>query len=68
LERILGTVLIGESATIDEIDEALTHAQQLAPEERGPGWYAFVDRLLEMRGRADVVTQETKPTKKGPRT
>lgn len=66
MERILGTALFGESATIDEIDEALQHAQRLAPEERGPAWYAYVDRLLEMRGRADVTAQETKPSKKGP--
>lgn len=54
MERILNTVLVAESATIDEIDEALTYAQQLAPEHRGAGWHAFVDRLLEMRAAKGV--------------
>ena len=70
----MGTVLIGDAATVDEIDEALTYAQQLPPDERGPGWYAFVDRLLEMRAArnpggslAPVFTQQTQTTTKGPR-
>jgi hypothetical protein len=42
-------LLITDNATIQEIDEALTYAQQLQPDQRGPGWHAFVDRLLEMR-------------------
>lgn len=42
-------LLISEQATIAEIDEALTHAKAIPADQRGPGWYAFTDRLLEMR-------------------
>jgi hypothetical protein len=42
-------LLLSETATLAEIDEALTHAQQIPADQRGPGWYAFTDRLLEMR-------------------
>lgn len=43
------TVIVGDAATIAEIDEALTYARRVPQDQRGPGWYAFVDRLLEMR-------------------
>jgi hypothetical protein len=43
------TVINGDTASITEIDEALTYARQLPPDQRGPAWHAFVDRLLEMR-------------------
>ena len=34
---------------LGEIDEALTYAQAVPQEDRGPAWYAYTDRLLEMR-------------------
>ena len=48
-ERAMATLLITEEATVAEIDEALGHARRLPHDERGPAWFAFVDRLLEMR-------------------
>jgi predicted secreted protein len=45
----MSTVLIDQHATLSEIDEALTYARQLPQDKRGPGWYAFTDRLLELR-------------------
>jgi hypothetical protein len=42
-------LLITDNANLDEIDEALTYAQQLPADQRGQGWHAFTDRLLEMR-------------------
>jgi hypothetical protein len=45
----MATLLITEDATVAEIDEALGHARRLPHDERGPAWFAFVDRLLEMR-------------------
>ena len=35
--------------TLDDIDEALSHAQAIPMEQRGQAWYAYTDRLLEMR-------------------
>lgn len=36
--------------TLTEVDEALRHAQQVPANERGAGWHAYVDKLLELRG------------------
>lgn len=35
--------------TLEEIDEALAHANAVAIEDRGTMWASFVDRLLEER-------------------
>jgi hypothetical protein len=43
------TVILDEHATVTEIDEALTYARRLPADQRGAGWHAFVDKLLEMR-------------------
>ncbi len=53
-------VLVTDHATVAEIDEALGYARRLPAAERGPGWYAFVDRLLEMR--AAKAKPELAPT------
>jgi hypothetical protein len=37
---------------LDEIDEALTYAQAVPQDQRGAAWYAYTDRLLEMRSTA----------------
>ena len=55
------TVISSDTATLREIDEALTYAQRLPAEQRGPGWHAFVDRLLEMRAKQNTGHQ-TMPT------
>lgn len=59
------TVISSDTATLQEIDEALTYAQQLSPEQRGPGWHAFVDRLLELRAKQNPGGT-MKPTFQGP--
>jgi len=48
------TVISSDTATLREIDEALTYAQRLPADQRGPGWHAFVDRLLEMRAKQNT--------------
>ena len=35
--------------TLADIDEALQHARAVPVEDRGAGWQAFVDGLLEQR-------------------
>ena len=40
---------MAEAITLEEIDEALRHANRIPIEERGPLWHAFVDRLLDDR-------------------
>lgn len=42
--------------TLDEVDEALAHAQRVPIEDRGAAWYAYVDRLLEQRAQIDNTT------------
>lgn len=43
--------------TLDDVDEALQHATAVPVEDRGEGWYAFVDGLLEQRAKlAEKVT------------
>jgi hypothetical protein len=49
-------VLLTDHATVAEIDEALGYARRVPTTERGPGWYAFVDRLLEMRAARSTGT------------
>lgn len=39
----------GDVDTLDDIDEALTHARAVPVEDRGDAWYAWVDGLLERR-------------------
>ena len=51
----MATLLITEDATVAEIDEALGHARRLPHDERGPAWFAFVDRLLEMRADKSIL-------------
>jgi len=40
------------SPTLDEIDEALAHANAVALEDRGTMWQPFVDQLLDQRNTA----------------
>jgi hypothetical protein len=49
VRRLMPTVILDEHATVTEIDEALTYARRLPANQRGAGWHAFVDKLLEMR-------------------
>ena len=36
-------------ADLSDIDEALMHASLIPESERGPGWHAFTNALLEQR-------------------
>jgi len=54
------TLTITEAATVAEIDEALDHLRQIPPDERGPAWQAYTDKLLEMRA---TQTDTTTPTR-----
>lgn len=40
---------------IAEIDEALSHANRVPIDERGPVWQAFVDRLLDDRNQLEAT-------------
>ena len=44
---------MAEAITLDEVDEALAHANRVPVDERGPVWQAFVDRLLDDRNRLE---------------
>lgn len=49
--------------TLEELDEALQHARAVPEDQRGAGWRAFVDGLLEQRAaiqRADARLAEIK--------
>ena len=37
------------TALTSEIDEALTHLSQVPAADRGQGWHAYLDALLEQR-------------------
>ena len=45
--------------TVEEIDEALTHARAVPVDKRGAAWQAYVDSLLEMR---HMLTPSDMPT------
>lgn len=38
-----------EGTTLGDIDEALTHLSRVPIDERGAGWRAFMDAMLEQR-------------------
>jgi hypothetical protein len=38
-----------QGATLGDIDEALTHLSLVPLNERGAGWRAFMDAMLEQR-------------------
>ena len=44
--------------TTSEIDEALTHLSQVPAADRGQGWHAYLDALLEQRLRQLSVTDD----------
>ena len=44
---------MARAITLEEVDEALSHANRVHLDERGPVWQAFVDRLLDDRNRLE---------------
>ena len=44
---------MARAITLEEVDEALSHANRVPIDERGPVWQAFVDRLLDDRNRLE---------------
>lgn len=46
--------LIAERATVEEIDQALQHLRAIPVDQRGPAWSAYVDKVLELRQRAEA--------------
>lgn len=46
---------MARAITLEEIDEALAHANRVPPGERGPLWQAFVDRLLDDRNQLEAT-------------
>ena len=45
---------MAEAITLEEIDEALRHANRIPLDDRGPLWQAFIDRLLDDRLRLEA--------------
>ena len=37
------------AAAIVDVDEALTHLNQVPADERGAAWFAYLDSLLDQR-------------------
>lgn len=52
-------LMVNELATIEDVDEALGHLRQIPPNERGPAWQAYTDKLLEIRTRHTKTTGAT---------
>ena len=44
---------MARAITLADVDEALSHANRVPIDERGPLWQAFVDRLLDDRNRLE---------------
>lgn len=44
------------TATLEEIDEALSHSAKIPLNERGTVWQAWVDKLLEQRNQLTNAT------------
>ena len=45
--------------TIDEVDEALTHARAVPEAERSSAWHAYVDSLLDQRAKIERTLAPT---------
>ena len=54
-------LMVTELASIEDVDEALGHLRQIPPDERGPAWQAYTDKLLEIRSRHTKTTGATLP-------
>lgn len=50
------SILLDETATLPEIDEALTHLRAVNETERGPAWTAYLDAILELRAKHSATT------------
>ena len=48
---------------LTEVDEALRHAQAVPEDERGSGWYAMVDCLLDKRARLARTAFQARETR-----
>lgn len=42
-------VLVADTSSLEEIDEALQHLRAIPVDERGPAWSAYLDKMLELR-------------------
>lgn len=49
--------------TLSEVDEALSHARAVPEAERGPGWSAYVDSLLDKRRALELPAREVRETR-----
>jgi len=45
---------MAEAITLEDVDEALRHANRIPAADRGPLWQSFVDRLLDDRNRLEA--------------
>ena len=49
----MATITIDDTATLADIDEALTHLRAVPVEDRGVAWRAYTDAVLELRKKKD---------------
>lgn len=47
------------TADLTDIDEALRHLSLVPEPERGPGWHAYLDALLEQRATLQTHKEST---------
>jgi len=40
---------------VEDVDEALRHLSLVPTNERGPAWHAYLDAVLEQRGRTGAT-------------
>jgi hypothetical protein len=50
------SIVLDETATIPDIDEALTHLRAVNEDERGPAWTAYLNAVLELRAKKSNTT------------
>ena len=49
-------IVINDKPTLSDVDEALRNLSLVPVEDRGAAWYAYSDRVLELRSRLESLS------------
>ena len=55
MRTVMQALLIDDTATLADIDEALAHLAAIPTDQRGPAWHAYTDHILEQRSHTEGV-------------
>lgn len=55
MRTVMQALLLNDTATLAEIDEALAHLAAIPNDQRGPAWHAYTDHILEQRADMEGV-------------